>query len=206
MTLPTPAAFNPELSSDRLQHVADWLLQEFYATQDDLVRPTDTSYTRGCATFGRQHSRIVAEWQSKKHPWLGMLNARNATVFTIGGVPCRFSNDNPDNPSKDAVLGSNPYQSSFASFVRPGEPAKYCFIVDRGFEGVADPYVALDGYSVEGVHMCRWTSDPVRAFRSEGSDRPASVEVEKAKLGRKQPAGATGETPAAANDDLSELS
>lgn len=206
MTLPTPAAFNTELSADRLQKVADWLLEEFYATQDDLIRPTDTSYTRGCATFGRQRSRIIAEWQSKEHPWLGMSNAGYALVFTINEVPCRFSNDNPDNPTKDAVLGQNPYQASFASFARSNEPATYCFVVDRGFEGVADPYVALDGYSADGVHLCRWTSDPVRAFRSEGADRPSAVEVPKAKLGPKLPTEETGKPSKAAGDDLPEPS
>jgi len=201
MTLPTPASFNPELSSKRLQQVADWLLEELFATQDDLVRGTDNAYTQGTTTFGRQHQRILAEWQSKEHPWLGMLNTSYAMVFTIGGVPCRFSNDNPDNPSKDAVLGMNPYQSSFAGFAQDGEPAKYCFVVDRGFEGLADPYVALDGYSSDGVHLCRWTSDSVRAFRSENAERPASVEIKKAPLGPKQPPRDFDQDDAAANDD-----
>jgi hypothetical protein len=47
MTLPLPAVFNPALSSDRLQEVATWLLDELYATEDDLSRATDNGYTRG---------------------------------------------------------------------------------------------------------------------------------------------------------------
>ena len=39
MTLPLPAVFNPALSSDRLQEVATWLLDELYATEDDLTWP-----------------------------------------------------------------------------------------------------------------------------------------------------------------------
>ena len=57
MSLPLPAVFNPALSSDRLQEVATWLLDELYATEDDLSRSTDNGYTRGCTTFGRQRSR-----------------------------------------------------------------------------------------------------------------------------------------------------
>jgi len=74
-------------------------------------------------------------------------------------------------------------------------------VVDRGFEGLADPYVALDGYSSDGVHLCRWTSDSVRAFRSENAERPASVEIKKAPLGPKQPPRDFDQDDAAANDD-----
>lgn len=204
MKLPTPAAFHSCLSPDRLQQVAKWLLEEFYATEDDLVRPTDTAYTRGCATFGRQRSRVIKEWQSSAYPWLGMLDSGNALVFTIEGVPCRFSNDSPDSPSKSAVLGSNPYQAEFASFVQPGAPVKYCFIVDRGLDGVAEPFVALDGYSESGTHMCRWTSDPLRAFRTVDAGQPEPVEVEKKKLGPKLPTESSDTKPVAANDDAPE--
>ena len=117
--------FNPALSSDRLQEVATWLLDELYATEDDLSRSTDNGYTRGCTTFGRQRSRIVAEAASGRHAWLGLPNGNNDVVFTIGGVPCRFSNDDPANPSKDAVLTANRYQTEFLEFASPGEPGRF---------------------------------------------------------------------------------
>ena len=205
MSLPLPAAYHPELTVDRLQRVADWLLEEFYATQDELTRSTDTPYTRGCTTFGRQRSRIIAEWKSKKHPWLSMEDCGNALVFNIGSVPCRFSNDDPDNPSKDAVLNTNHYQDSFALFAQADFPTRFCFVVDRGMDGIADPYVTLLGYSVEDVLLCRWSSGTVRAFRSEGASQPSAVEVPKAKLGPKQtdkPQESEGDQ--AANDDQSE--
>ena len=46
MDLPLPTSFNPELRSDRLQSVVQWLLQELYATEDDLSRSTVSGYTR----------------------------------------------------------------------------------------------------------------------------------------------------------------
>ena len=42
MNLPLPATFNAELMSDRLEAVSQWLLDELYATEDDLSRPTDS--------------------------------------------------------------------------------------------------------------------------------------------------------------------
>ena len=84
MILPLPATFNPELSSDRLEAVSQWLLDELYATEDDLSRPTDNGYTRGCTTFGRQRNRIIAEALSARHAWLGLPPRqcfRNDPVF-----------------------------------------------------------------------------------------------------------------------------
>jgi hypothetical protein len=187
MTLPTPASFEPELSSDRLESVSRWLLDELYATEDDLSRSTDNGYTRGCTTFGRQRNRIIAEAQSARHPWLALPNSNNDVVFTIGGVPCRFSNDDPSNPSKDAVLTANRYQTEFLEFATETEPARFCFIIDRGHEGDAEPRVEFLGFTSSGDVVCRWVSDTVRVLRLEGQQTlPQPVEVAKPQVAPKR--------------------
>lgn len=187
MTLPPPASFNPELSSDRLQTVSQWLLDELYATEDDLSRPTDNGYTRGCTTFGRQRNRIIAEVLSARHAWLGLPNSNNDLVFTIGGVPCRFSNDDPSNPSKDAVLTVNRYQMDFLEFATDSEPARFCFIIDRGHDGAAEPRVEFLGFTPSGVIACRWVSNAVRILRVEGQQTlPQPVEVAKPQVAPKR--------------------
>ena len=98
--------------SHRLKAVSQWLLDELYATEDDLSRATDSGYTRGCTIFGRQKKRIIAKALSGRHARLGRPNSNNDIVFTIGGIPCRFSNDDPSNPSKDAVLTANGWKVS----------------------------------------------------------------------------------------------
>lgn len=187
MSLPPPAEFNPELSSDRLQVVSSWLLEELYATEDDLSRPTDSGYTRGCTTFGRQRNRILAEALSGKHSWMGLANSNNDIVFTIGGVPCRFSNDDPANPSKDAVLTANRYQMDFLEFASKGEPGRFCFIIDRGHDGTAEPRVEFLGFTPSGEVACRWVSDKVRVLRLEGEQPLApTVPVSKPQIAPKR--------------------
>ena len=187
MTLPTPVSYKRELSPDRLQAVSQWLLDELYATEDDLSRPTDNGYTRGCTTFGRQRNRIIAEAMSARHPWLGLLNNNNDIVFTIGGVPCRFSNDDPSNPSKDAVLTANRYQMEFVDFAAESEPARFCFIIDRGHEGAADPRVEFLGFTPSGEIACRWVSNTVRVLRLEGQQTlPQPVDVAKPQVAPKR--------------------
>lgn len=187
MSLPLPASFNPELSSDRLDAVSQWLLEELYATEDDLTRPTDSGYTRGCTAFGRQKNRIIAEVRSRRHPWLGLSNSNNDLVFTLGGVPCRFSNDDPSNPSKDAVLTANRYQMDFLEFAADSEPARFCFIIDRGHDGTAEPRVEFLGFTPSGEIACRWVSNTVRVFRVEGPQAlPQSVDVAKPRVAPKR--------------------
>lgn len=180
MTLPAPATFNPELSADRLDIVSQWLLDELYATEDDLARTTDNGYTRGCTTFGRQRNRIIAEALSGRHGWLSLSNSNNDIVFAIGNVPCRFSNDDPSNPSKDAVLTANRYQMPFAEFAMEGTPARFCFVVDRGHDGSADPRVEFLGFTPSDEIACRWVSNTVRVLRVVGQQTlPQSVDVAK---------------------------
>jgi hypothetical protein len=180
MSLPPPASFEPELRTDRLESVSQWLLDEFYATEDDLSRGTDNGYTRGCTTFGRQRNRIIAEAQSARHSWLGLLNSTNDIVFTIGGVPGRFSNDDPSNPSKDAVVTANRFQMGFIDFAAESKPARFCFIIDRGHENDAEPRVEFVGFTPSGDVACRWVSNSVRVLRLEGQENlPQPVDVAK---------------------------
>lgn len=181
-----PFSFKPQLSGDRLQAVSNWLLEELYATEDDLSRSTDNGYTRGCTTFGRQRSRLLSEGASGEHPWLGLCNGANDLVFTIGGIPCRFSNDDPSNPSKDAVLTPNRYQLDFMEFATPGEPVRFCFIIDRGHNGAAEPRVEFLGFTSTNEVVFRWVSDTVRVLRVEGAQPLApSVPVAKPRVGPK---------------------
>ncbi len=180
MILPPPASFKPQLSTDRLEAVSQWLLDELYATENDLSRRTDNGYTRGCTTFGRQRNRIIAEALSGRQPWLALINSNNDIVFTIGGVPCRFSNDDPSSPSKDAVMTANRFQMEFIDFAAVGEPARFCFIVDGGHEGAAEPRVEFVGFTPSGDAVCRWVSNSVRVLRLEGQETlPQPVNVAK---------------------------
>ena len=187
MTLPPPVTFKPELSAGRLEMVSQWLLDELYATEDDLSRATDSGYTRGCTTFGRQKNRIVAEVLSGRHAWRGLLNGNNALVFTIGGVPCRFSNDDPSNPSKDAVLTANRYQMDFLEFATKGDPARFCFVIDRGHDGDAEPRVEFLGFTPGDEVACRWVSNAVRVLRVEGAQSlPRPIDVAKPQVAPKR--------------------
>lgn len=179
MTRLAPSAYHPQLTNSCLSTVAEWLLEELYATEDNLSRSTDCGYTVGCATFGRQKNRIRIEASTGQHHWLGLLNNGNDLVFTIGGIPCRFSNDDPSNPTKDAVLVANRYQINFQEFATNDEPARFCFVIDSGFQGSSEARVEFFGFGSDGQVMCHWSSDVARVLRLEGATPHQAVPVQK---------------------------
>lgn len=191
-SLPLPFHFNASLTAEVLSTVAGWLLEEQRFTDDDLQRPTDNAYTRGCAAFGRQKNRIVQEWLTGKFKWLSIANGKsNDLVFLLGPAPCRFASDSAESPSKSAVLETHEFQMPFAEFSRPGEPARFCFVIDRGNSDEQEPRVVFAGYSANDEMVCRWESDRVRRLsRVEDEVLPKAVDLDKPIVTPKRPATA----------------
>lgn len=175
-----PSDFQPSLKNEYLALVAKWLLEEWHATEDDLVRDTDGPYTRGTTRFGRQKQRITNEFLSGNHDWLSLENGGNDLVFTIGGVPCRFSNDSATAPTKKAVLEPHRFQMPLIEEAEPNVAARFCFVVDPGVGEESEPKVSLLGYSGTGILVCEWkAAQKARTLVNVNQDLPEAVEVAK---------------------------
>lgn len=173
-------AFPSSLKEEYLNLVAGWLLEEWRNTEDDLVRDTDTPYTRGTTRFGRQKQRITNEYVSGRHAWLKVENNGQDIVFSISGIPCRFSNDSADSPKKRAVLEVHPFQMRLLEEAEPGEAARFVFVIDQGVDETSEPRVLLLGFSVSGQEVCRWRSGGVlRTLGESKPSMPAPVEISK---------------------------
>nr|WP_314623325.1 hypothetical protein [uncultured Noviherbaspirillum sp.] len=186
MNLPLPEQFHTALSSDRLSVIANLLLQEVYSTETELQSDVDDEYTRGCTLFGRQKNRIRFVALSKKYEWLELVNGGNDLVFTISGIPCRFSTDDPFNPTKSAVIGISRYQASFFEEAESGLPCKFCFIVDKGNGETAEPRVVFIGEDPSGNAQCMWNSESVRSVYMPEAQTPPARDVRKAKISPKR--------------------
>jgi hypothetical protein len=177
----------PALKEEYLQLVATWLLDEWYATEDDLVRDTDTPYTRGTTRFGRQQKRFWLEYRSGKHNWLRVLNNSLDLVFEISGIPCRFSNDNVESPKKRAVVEVHQHQISFLEDAEPGDAARFVFVLDPGIDESSEPRVVFLGFSAGGEEVCRWMSGGVVRRIGEASPSvPPAVELPKPSVATKR--------------------
>lgn len=190
MIVLAPSDFQPALTNERLAQVANWLLEEWYATEDDLVRDTDSPYTRGTTKFGRQKNRIVKESLSGQNPWLRVENNGNDLVFSIGGVPCRFSNDSASSPSKPAVLEVHRFQMPLIEVAEPGQAVRFCFVIDRGLGETSEPRVELLGFTASSELVCRWTSNTmVRTLVDVKDALPEPVKIEKPVVAPKRRGG-----------------
>lgn len=175
-----PFDFQPSLKDEYLAQVANWLLDEWYATEDDLVRDTDGPYTRGTTRFGRQKQRIVNEFLKGIHPWLSVQNGGNDLVFSILGVPCRFSNDSVSSPTKKAVLEAHRFQMPLIEDAEPDKAVRFCFVVDTSLGSVGEPTVSLLGFSSTDELVCEWRSSSiVRTLSNIKAVLPAAIEVAK---------------------------
>jgi hypothetical protein len=195
-SLPLPSHYHTALTAERLAYVSRLLLIELANTERLMSSDVDDGYTRGCPTFGRQKNRIKLEARSGKVEWLSIVSPGNNLVFAIDSIPCRFSNDDPDSPSKDAVILANRHQVSFFEDFDRGVPKRFCFVVDRGATENEDARVVFLGFDENNVLRCRWTSDSVRTLQVVEPTVPAAAQLPKPIVGPKRTdsddAGSTG--------------
>ncbi|MFN0305071.1 MAG: hypothetical protein ACKVQU_32500 [Burkholderiales bacterium] len=75
----------------------------------------------------------------------------------------------------------------FLELATDGAPARFCFIIDRGHDGAAEPRVEFLGFTPSGELACRWVSNAVRVLRVEGQQiLPQSVDVAKPRVAPKR--------------------
>jgi hypothetical protein len=85
------------------------------------------------------------------------------------------------------VLTANRYHMDFLEFASKGEPGRFCFVIDRGHDGTAEPRVEFLGFTPSGEVACRWVSDKVRVLRLEGEQPLApTVPVSKPQIAPKR--------------------
>lgn len=81
----------------------------------------------------------------------------------------------------------NRYQMDFLDFAAKGQPGRFCFIIDRGQNGAAEPRVEFLGFTPSGEVACRWISNAVRVLRLEGQQSLVqSVQVAKPQVAPKR--------------------
>lgn len=174
--LSLPSAFQEE----HLKLVASWMLEEYESTLDDLVRDTDSEYTIGTTSFGRQKARILKESRSENYPWLEFRNTTNDLVFSVDGIPCRFTNDNVVNPKKRAARETHCLQYSLLEDAAVSDDMRFVFVLDKEFFK-DEPRVVLLGYSKEtNTQVCSCVlRESSRRIGEANISLPDSVEIKK---------------------------
>lgn len=154
MKFPLPVSYYHELSSDRLQLIAEALLDLRFDTLKQMSAEHDDGYTRETAVFGRSRNMLIALAVGGKYSWLTLSHAGMDVTFNIGSVPCRFFRDDPDSPAKDGFFRRNAVDSLFA----PDEtsPVMWRFIVEMALSEDDEDSVVFAGYNVYQEKVSEW--------------------------------------------------
>ncbi len=90
------------------------------------------------------------------------------------------------------------HQIQFLEDAKPGEAARFVFVIDRGFNESSDPRVVLLGFSTAGEEVCRWASgDILRRMGEATPSLPAPVELPKPAVTPKRTQDGKGDEAAA---------
>lgn len=100
MTSKSPADYVPQFTNERITIIAKALLEQCYATDDDLQSTYDSGYSIGCTRFDRQKNRLKE--MALEHAWLNISDGSNRLVMNINGAPFRFTRDDYLAPKKQS--------------------------------------------------------------------------------------------------------
>jgi hypothetical protein len=151
---PHPATFFPALSDERLSIVAVALLDMRHLVIRETNLPHDDSYTRGTRVFGCSRNRLIEMANGGEYDWMALVHAGMDVTFTIGGVPCRYFQDDPDKPEKSGFFKRNVTDNLFP--VEERDPVMWRFIVEPALLPDAEDRVFFIGYNVFQEKVSEW--------------------------------------------------
>lgn len=182
MKFPLPSSFYPELSSDRLQVIAEALLDLRFDTLKQMSTEYDDGYTRETAVFGRSRNMLVNLALNGTYPWLTLSNPAMDVTFNIGLVPCRFFRDDPDSPMKNGFFRRNSVDSLFAP--DDTSPVIWRFVVEMALSDEDEDCVAFVGYNVYQEKVSEWIYEgSTPALHSVDKQVPQAADIPAASVG-----------------------
>lgn len=139
-----PWAHHPDLKSDRLVYVATLIAQ---GRNDALDRhePSigDDSWSLGCRAYRCGRFRVEEAIESKKYPWLSVVDSTMQFTFKVGSVPVRFYRGLADEPTQRTLKISYPeLQQMSLALPEMDEPDTnepcFRFAIETDLEGEID--------------------------------------------------------------------
>lgn len=188
----------PDLTEERLNIIAEGLLNIRHDTHAELATPLDDNYIRGCATFGRQRQYLIQLAQRGRYDWLTLTSPAMDTTINIGAVPVRFFTDDHDNPKKRGFFRRNEVDQLFASDDQ--KAVMFRFVVEPAVTDEGEDQVFFLGYNVFQEIVVEWRYNPVpTVLHAVDAGAPQAVVQPDAVVELKPAADAQGDA-AASND------
>jgi hypothetical protein len=153
-----PWECHPHLTEERLLLLADFFSKTRVEVVD-LHDPAagDDAWSLGCRANAWWRNRLEMINKSRDWPWLGMVNAGKALVFTIGDVPVRFYRGQRTRPPHTTLAHRHDELKQLALAFGDSEyrDLKWRFAISTGPTGQVTE-IMLAGFSADGVCECYW--------------------------------------------------
>ena len=176
-----PSDYYPDLTEERLQAVANHLLDVRYNALAVLQSEYDNNYTRECTVFGRQREMLIRLALKRTYPWLELNHAGMDITFSIGRVPCRFFTDDPNHPQKHGFFRRNQVDQLFAP--EDTQPVVWRFVIERSITEDDEDQIYLIGYNIFEEKICEWRHRPdSTVLHSVDSSTPPVVDLPDAEI------------------------
>lgn len=151
----------PDLTEERLNIIAEGLLNIRHDTHAELATQLDDNYIRGCATFGRQRQYLIQLAQSGRYDWLTLASPAMDTTINIGAIPVRFFTDDHDSPKKRGFFRRNEVDQLFSSDDQ--KAVMFRFVVEPAVTEEGEDQVFFLGYNVFQEIVVEWRHNPMPA-------------------------------------------
>ena len=177
-----PWDYQAGLIAQRLNIIAEALLDVYDDVQRELDTELDDNYTRGTTTFGRQKNKLI--WLCRKggHAWLDLRNTSNDLTCAINGIPFRFFSDDHEKPLKPGFWKRNEQDNLFPS--SDDEPIYWRFVVEKPLTEEDEAAVYFLGANSNQEVVCEWKyAEGVRVFKSVDNVLPDAVDTPEPKIG-----------------------
>lgn len=154
----SPKDFHPDLTDERLNAIADILINTRNETVDLFDEDAgDKAWGLGCRVYDRTHTRIIRAAQ--EFAWLSVADPTLHLIFNIGQVPVRFYSGTTDDPNPRTLAQSYPeLQQLSLAFPKPSEIRLWRFAVEADTDGKA-LRVVFAGFSDANELLCQWVRE-----------------------------------------------
>lgn len=181
-----PWLLAPELKQEYLQQLASLLVQvrgEVIERHEPEIGDTRLSLclrAYECCRMRLIYKNLEGVW-----PWLSVLTEQGRFTFAVGGVPVRFSRNDPKNlPDRKLIPSQEGFeQMSMFESVSAYSHLRWFLVIDTPYDVPVESAYFV-GYSEHNEIICKWKiplSDQVLAVGDVNANKPEAVEVKPAK-------------------------
>jgi len=182
-----PWLLAPQLKKEHLYELAKLIVQvrgEVIERHEPEIG--DTRLSLGMRAYECCRSRIIQLAAENQFPWLSILTPQGRFTFAIGGIPVRFTRNDPKKLPDRKLIPSEEgyYQMSLFEDENNNSHLRWFLVIDTPFDMPVENAYFI-GYNELNDIVCKWEiplEDIVPVIVEINDSKPEAVDVPAAKV------------------------